>query len=99
MPMGGAVTESVSTLPSPNSTSARYQTIETAPITSVAKLGVRKRGCTVAKRFGSAPARAMEMAVRAAGRIVVWVQADAELSTARINSQPTTGPSTVLASG
>ena len=43
--------------------------------------------------------RAMEIAVRAAGRIVVWVQAAAEVSTAKIKSLPMPEPSTSVASG
>ena len=35
--------------------------------------------------------RAMEIAVRAAGRIVVWVQAAAEVSTAKIKSSADAG--------
>ena len=63
------------------SSSPTVQTIDTPPIASVETLGVWKRGWTRAKAFGSAPQFAIEIVVRAVGRIVVWVDADAEVST------------------
>jgi hypothetical protein len=55
--------------------------IDTPPIARVEKLGVWKRGWTRANAFGSAPQLAIEIVVRAVGRIVVWVDAEAEVST------------------
>ena len=45
---------------------------------------MRKRGWTLPRLFGIALARAIESVVRAVGRIVVWVEAAAEVSTAMI---------------
>src|ERR1700709_1207729 len=61
-----------------------YQTIEAPPIQIVEMCGVRKRGGALPRLFGIALARAIESVVRAVGRIVVWVDAAAEESTAMI---------------
>jgi hypothetical protein len=51
-----------------------------------------------ANRFGMAPWAAIESDVRAVGRIVVWVEADADVSTAMIRSLFHGVPSTSLPS-
>src|SRR5436190_18519194 len=61
-------------------------TSDTAPIVRVEKPGVRKRGWISPNAFGIAPQRAIESVVRAVGRIVVWVDAEAEVNTAMISS-------------
>ena len=71
-----------------------YQTIESAPIRIVETCGVRKRGWTLPRLFGIAFARAIESVVRAVGRIVVWVDAAAEVSTAMIRSLSSGEPKT-----
>ena len=76
-----------------------YQAMEMAPMASVAKPGVRWRGWMSPKRFGRAPMRAIEIAVRAAGKMVVCVHAAADVSTAMIKSLSMPEPSTWLASG
>ncbi len=45
----------------------------------VDQVGVRYRGWMRAKRVGMALYAAIDRAVRAVGRIVVWVEADAEV--------------------
>ncbi len=50
-------------------------------MTTVDTVGVRNRGLTFAKDFGSALYAAMDRVVRAVGRIVVCVDAAAEDST------------------
>src|SRR5919198_2877356 len=65
-----------------------YQTIEIAPIAIVETVGVWKRGLTLPNALGKAPQRAIDRLVRAVGRIVVCVEAAAELSTAMISSRP-----------
>src|SRR3954454_437013 len=65
---------------------ATYQTADTAPIEIVETVGVCHLGLTAPNTFGSAPQRAIERLVRAVGRIVVCVEAGAELSTAMISS-------------
>src|SRR3954452_12475097 len=55
--------------------------IETTPIQIVESVGVRYFGWIRAKRDGSALKAAIDRLVRAVGRIVVWVEADAEVST------------------
>ena len=67
------------------------------PIQIVAFAGVRKRGWIFAQYFGSAPFAPIESAVRAVGRIVVWVDAAADVSTARISSLSSGEPRTSLA--
>ncbi len=66
--------------------SPTYQTIETTPIQIVDGPGVRKRGWIRPQYFGIAPCTAIERLVREVGRIVVCVDADAEVSTAMIRS-------------
>src|SRR3954454_11880950 len=60
------------------------QTIDAAPMTIVDVVGVLKRGLTVPNVLGIAPQRAIDSDVRAVGRIVVCVDAAAEVSTAMI---------------
>ena len=60
--------------------------IDAAPIQIVDVLGVRCFGCTFANILGIAPCDAIESDVRAVGRIVVCVEADAEVSTAITSS-------------
>src|SRR6476620_2835629 len=55
--------------------------IETTPIQMVESVGVRYFGWIRAKRDGIALNAAIDRLVRAVGRIVVWVEADAEVST------------------
>ena len=54
---------------------------------------MRKRGWMLAKRFGKAPAAAIESDVREAGRIVVCVEAIPEVITER-TTRNASGPST-----
>src|SRR5215469_12952671 len=69
-----------------------YKMIEIAPITTVDTVGVRYRGLILANDSGSAPYAAIDSVVRALGKIVVWVEAAAELSTMRIRSRDKTVP-------
>src|SRR4051794_668134 len=69
-------------------------TIDTAPMAMVDTVGVWWRGLTVPNVFGIAPHRAIESDVRAVGRIVVCVDAAAELSTAMIRSLSNGEPNT-----
>src|SRR5215469_16396079 len=69
-----------------------YKMIEIAPITTVDTVGVRYRGLILANVWGSAPYAAIDSVVRAVGKIVVWVEAAAELSTMRISSRDKTVP-------
>src|ERR1700751_852350 len=73
-------------------------TAESAPIPSVEKVGVRKRGWMRPKISGSASHFAIDRVVRAVGRIVVWVDADADVSTAMIRSLYQGDPKTCLPS-
>src|SRR5919201_2300115 len=59
-------------------------TTETAPMTMVDTVGVWKRELTRPNGSGIARQRAIDSVVRAVGRIVVCVDAEAELRTARI---------------
>ena len=52
----------------------------------VALVGVWKRGWTLAQQAGTAPLAPIDSAVRAVGRIVVWVDAAAEVRIAMIRS-------------
>jgi hypothetical protein len=61
-----------------------YQAIERPPIQIVATLGVRFFGWISPKVAGIALTLAIDSAVRAVGRIVVWVDAAADVSTAMI---------------
>src|ERR1044072_2963793 len=78
--------------------SPTYQTIERAPIQSVDGPGVRKRGWIRPKYFGSAPWAAIDSDVREVGKIVVCVDAEADVSTAMISSLFHAEPSTSLPS-
>src|SRR5450759_1863673 len=60
-------------------------TMEIPPITSVDTDGVRNFWFIFANGFGSAPYTLIDKLVRAVGRMVVWVEAAAELSTMRIS--------------
>ena len=80
-----------------NASSATVQTIDRAPISSVEKLGVRKRGWMRPNAAGSPPSVAIDSVVRAVGRIVVCVEAEAEVSTAMISSLSSGEPNTPLA--
>src|SRR5919204_984346 len=71
-----------------------YQTIETAPIEIVDTVGVLNLGLTVPNVLGIAPQRAIDRVVRAVGRIVVCVDAAAEVSTAMISSLSSGEPKT-----
>src|SRR3954453_9593285 len=76
------------------------QISETTPIAIVETSGVRKRGWMRPKAFGIEPNRAIDRVVRAVGRIVVWVDAEAEVSTAMIRilsrGEPKTCPPRAL---
>ena len=74
-----------------------YQAMASAPITHVEIAGVRKRGWIRPSTAGIAPERAIERTVREAGRIVVCVDASAEVSTARTMSWSSGEPSTSVA--
>ena len=58
-----------------------YSTMDTPPKASVDTVGVRFFLCVLAKARGSARYTAIDNEVRAVGRIVVWVEAAAEVST------------------
>src|SRR5690349_14143397 len=60
--------------------------IETIAIQTVDTPGVRKRGWIFAKCFGIAPWADIDSVARGVGRIVVCVEADADVSTAMISS-------------
>ena len=60
--------------------------------------GVRKRGWMRPSDSGIAPARAIDSDVRAVGRIVVCVEAAAEVSTAMISSLSSGEPKTAVPS-
>ena len=68
--------------------------IESAPKPSVETVGVRKRLWTRDSRFVTAFQCAIDSVVRAVGRIVVCVEAEAEVSTAITSSLFTVLPST-----
>src|SRR5947199_9644926 len=70
------------------------QTSETAPIASVETLGVRWLGWIRPNAFGIAPKRAMDNVVRAVGRIVVCVDAEAEVRTVMMRSLSSGDPNT-----
>ena len=55
------------------------------PIQMVDTDGVRYRGCTLANTLGSALKAPIDSVVRAVGRIVVWVDAAADVSTEMIS--------------
>ena len=58
---------------------------------------MRNRGCTRPSAAGYAPWRAIESVVRDAGRIVVWVEASAEVMIASTTIQSEPLPSTSVA--
>src|SRR6202453_742997 len=66
--------------------------IEMTPITIVETVGVRYLGWILANDFGMALYVAIDSVVRAVGRIVVWVEAEAEVSTIRISRRTKEGP-------
>ena len=74
--------------------SPTYQTIDSAPIRMVETCGVRKRGWMRPSDSGIAFARAIDSDVRAVGRIVVCVEAAADVSTAMISSLSSGEPRT-----
>src|SRR5580692_1383742 len=75
-----AVTESrITPLPVASSFIVTYSAIATPPIARVEVVGVRKRLWTLAKADGMALYTAIDSVVRAVGRIVVCVDAAAEL--------------------
>src|SRR5882757_9760205 len=55
--------------------------MDTMPIQTVDSVGVRYRGWILANRLGSASKTPIDSEVRAVGRIVVWVDAEADVST------------------
>src|ERR1700722_3324977 len=73
--------ELASTSPGLSRSSTTYQTMETAPKRRVEKLGDRYWGWMSANFLGSALCTAMDREERAAGRMVVWVEDEAEVST------------------
>ena len=70
---------------------------EIPPMTSVAVVGVRNRGCIRANQRGIAPCADMARTARAVGMIVVWHEAAVEVSTHRTSSLPGALPSTEVA--
>ena len=66
---------------------------------AVPHTGVWKRGLTRDQMLGMAPCDAIESVVRAPGRIVVSVDAVADVSTTAISSLSSVEPSTALPSG
>ncbi len=88
-----AVTESPSTFWLSRFTPMNQMT-DATPMTMVDVVGVWKRGLTVPNVRGIAPQRAMDSDVRAVGRIVVCVEAAAELSTAMMRILSSGEPNT-----
>ena len=72
---------------------ATNQMTDSTPAQIVARAGIRFLGWISANRRGSASRRPIDSAWRAAGRIVVWVAAVADVST-EIVSRKCRGPST-----
>src|SRR5882757_9875054 len=66
--------------------------MDTMPIQTVDSVGVRYRGWILANRLGSASKTPIDSEVRAVGRIVVWVDAEAEVSTLISSSTSNTLP-------
>lgn len=66
--------------------------IEAAPMPMVPQVGVRNLRWTRANREGTALWTAMEKTVLARGRMVVWAEANAEVSTIRISSLDRNSP-------
>src|SRR5436305_6212696 len=77
-----------------NATRQMVHTIERPPINRVENVGVRKRGWTRPNADGIAFHRAIDRVVRAVARIVVWVDADADVSTVMITSLSSGEPNT-----
>ena len=77
--------------------SVTKQTIETTPIQIVDALGVRYFGWMRAKCLGIAPCVAIDSVERVVGRIVVCVDAAADVSTAMISSLSNGEPNDALA--
>src|ERR1700761_1695642 len=69
-----------------------YRMIDTPPITSVDTVGVRCLGWIFSNDEGMALKWAIDSVVRAVGRMVVWVDAAAELNTMRIRRWVSTLP-------
>src|SRR5579875_2108393 len=82
-----ASTESPSTLFGEMMSITTNHTVEIAPNAMVETSGVLCFGCTLPKILGIPPQRAIESVVRAVGRIVVWVDADAEVNMVMISSR------------
>src|SRR5665213_2069706 len=76
------------------SVSATYQTTDVAPNISVENPGDRYLGWMSANFLGNALCTAMDNEERAAGRMVVCVEDDADVSTQTISSLPHPDPST-----
>src|SRR5579864_7464708 len=85
MPKPVAVTESPRMLLD-TELSVTKHAIDTAAIQIVDTPGVRKRGWILAKCFGIAPCAAIARVARVVGKIVVCVEAEADVSTAMISS-------------
>src|SRR6478609_112221 len=70
--------------------------MDAPPIHIVESVGVRYLGWILAKRAGAALNTAIDRLVRAVGRMVVWVEAEAEVSTVMASRwtmiQPTVPP-------
>src|SRR5436309_15778720 len=77
-----------------NARSKTVHTIESPPIPSVDHDGVRNLGWMRPNTAGIAPQRAIDSVVRAVGRIVVCVEAAADVRTAMINSLSHGDPNT-----
>ena len=77
-----------------NASSATVHTIDRPPISSVENVGVKKRGWIVPNDFGIEFHFAIESVVRAVGRIVVCVDAEAEVRTVMISSLSSGDPNT-----
>src|ERR1700722_10768502 len=98
MPKPSASMEFASTSLGLMSVSDTYQMTETAPNNNVAKPGDRYLELMSANRFGNALCTAIDSAERAAGKMVVWVEDDAEVSTQMIRSLFHGEPSTAVPS-
>src|SRR5580704_3972300 len=81
MPKPSASMELARTSPGLTMVRSTYHTIATAPNSKVEKPGERYLGWMSAKRLGNALCTAIDNEDRAAGRMVVWVEDDAEVST------------------
>src|SRR3984957_20402512 len=80
--------------------SSTYHTTATAPNTRVENPGDRYLGWMSAKRLGNALCTAIDNDERAAGRMVVWVDDEAEVSTQMMSNlsqgEPRTPPPNAL---